>query len=32
MTEKMFEDLLVFLMFALVMAFIWFGMIYTTKK
>lgn len=32
MTEKMFEDLIIFLMFSLVMAIIWFGMIQPTKK
>lgn len=32
MTEKMFEDLLAFLMFALVLAFVWFGMVHPTKK
>ncbi len=32
MTEKTFEDLIIFLMFSLVMAFIWFGTIHPTKK
>lgn len=32
MTEKMLEDLIIFLMFSLVMTFIWFGTVRPTKK
>ena len=32
MTEKMFEDLIIFLMFLLMVAFVWFGTIHPTKK